>query len=122
MEYSVALLIFGILLLLVGLIGKVKAKELEVGTGNPVTRVVVGMLGVGLVLLSLLISPAVDILPRLDLPTTEPGTGTEPVEPGPGDEPAPFEEPAPGPSLTRGSPLSRGRALGEVTAEALAPS
>ena len=123
MEYSVALLIFGILLLLVGLIGKVKAKELEVGTGNPVTRVVVGMLGVGLVLLSLLISPAVDLLPRLDLPTTEPGTGTEPVEPGPGDEPAPFEEPAPGPFLdARVAVVSVGERLGEVTAEALAPS
>jgi hypothetical protein len=62
MEYSVALLIFGVLLLLVGLVGKVKAKELEIGTDSVTTRVVVGIVGMVLLLLSVLLSPAADWL------------------------------------------------------------
>jgi len=57
MDYNVTLLIFGILLLLTGLIGKIKAKELEIGTESRVIRVVVGLIGVGLVILSLILSP-----------------------------------------------------------------
>ena len=53
MEYPVALLIFGILLLLIGLVGKVKAKELEVGTSSRTIRSVVGTVGVVLIALSL---------------------------------------------------------------------
>ena len=54
MDYSVALLVFGILLLLIGLIGKVKAKELEVGTSSRTIRSVVGTVGVVLITLSLI--------------------------------------------------------------------
>ena len=53
MDYPVALLVFGILLLLVGLVGKVRAKELEVGTSSPSARVIIGVVGVGLISLSL---------------------------------------------------------------------
>ena len=53
MTYDVALLVFGILLLLVGLVGKVRAKELEVGTSSPSARVIIGLVGVGLISLSL---------------------------------------------------------------------
>ncbi|MEM6308473.1 MAG: hypothetical protein AAF754_00360 [Pseudomonadota bacterium] len=62
MDYGVALLVFGILLLLLGLVGQIKAKELEVGTGHPVVRTIVGVLGVGLITLSLLISPVLSAL------------------------------------------------------------
>jgi hypothetical protein len=54
MNYAVALLIFGILLLLIGLVGKVKAKELEVGTSSRIIRSVVGTVGVVLIALSLI--------------------------------------------------------------------
>jgi len=54
MNYSVALLVFGILLLLIGLVGKVKAKELEVGTSSGTIRSVVGTIGVVLIALSLI--------------------------------------------------------------------
>ncbi len=53
MDYDVALLVFGILLLLVGLVGKVRAKEIEVGTSSPSARVIIGLVGVGLISLSL---------------------------------------------------------------------
>ena len=52
MSYEVALLVFGILLLLVGLVGKVKAKELEIGTSSGIVRVVLSILGIVLVVLS----------------------------------------------------------------------
>lgn len=52
MTYEVTLLVFGILLLLVGLLGKVKAKELEVGTSSTVARLVMASLGILLVVLS----------------------------------------------------------------------
>ena len=51
-SYPVALLLVGIVLLLVGLVGKVKAKELEVGTSNKIARIVTGSIGVVLVVLS----------------------------------------------------------------------
>ncbi|MEM8839295.1 MAG: hypothetical protein AAGE89_14465 [Pseudomonadota bacterium] len=140
MDYSVALLIFGILLLLVGLIGRVKAKELEVGTANPVTRVVVGVIGVGLVALSLLISPAGEILSGLNLGTGGRGSPTDPSGPvygPPHPEPAEPEPagppPGPGPEAdAEDSTLPPLRAriavvamddrLGTLTAEALARS
>ncbi len=52
MDYEVALLIFGILLLLLGLVGQVKAKEIEVGTSNSVVRIVATLVGVLFIVLS----------------------------------------------------------------------
>lgn len=52
MAYEVALLVFGILLVLLGLIGKVKAKELEVGTSSRVARVVTAIIGFVLIIVS----------------------------------------------------------------------
>jgi len=52
MSYEVTLLVFGILLLLVGLVGKVKAKEIEVGTSSRIVRIVLALLGIVLVVLS----------------------------------------------------------------------
>jgi len=50
--FEVALFISGILLILVGLVGRIKARELEVGTDSKVTRVIVGVLGAAFVALS----------------------------------------------------------------------
>ena len=55
MTYEATLLVFGILLLLVGLIGKVKAKELEIGTDSKVARAVTGLVGVILIVISLVL-------------------------------------------------------------------
>ena len=52
MSYEVTLLVFGILLILVGLLGKVKAKELEVGTSSRTARAVIAVLGIVLVIFS----------------------------------------------------------------------
>ena len=49
LSYEVALLLVGILLLLVGLVGKVKAKELEVGTSSTIARIATGLAGVALI-------------------------------------------------------------------------
>ena len=53
MTYETTLLIFGILLLLIGLVGNVKAKELEIGTDSIVARTVIGIVGAVLIGLSL---------------------------------------------------------------------
>ena len=52
MSHQVTLLVFGILLFLVGLVGKVKAKELEVGTSSRLARIVMAIVGIVLVVLS----------------------------------------------------------------------
>lgn len=52
MTYEVTLLIFGILLLLLGMIGKIKAREIEVGTNSSLVRVVTTIIGFILVVLS----------------------------------------------------------------------
>ena len=52
MTYEVALLTFGVILLLLGLIGRVKAKEIDVGTSSAMARLTVGIIGVVLVVLS----------------------------------------------------------------------
>jgi hypothetical protein len=52
MDYQTALLTFGVGLLLLGMIGQVKLKELEVGTSNNISRSILGALGVILILLS----------------------------------------------------------------------
>ena len=52
MTFEVTLLVFGILLILVGLVGKVKAKELEIGASSKIVRVVLSIVGIVLVVLS----------------------------------------------------------------------
>lgn len=52
MSFEVALLIFGILLSLVGLLGKVKAKELEIGTSNKIVRIALFLVGMLFIILS----------------------------------------------------------------------
>ena len=63
MSYEVTLLVFGILLLLVGLVGKVKAKEIEVGTSSRIVRIVLALLGIVLVVLSF--NPDITNLPLI---------------------------------------------------------
>ncbi len=52
MSYEVALLSFGVILLLLGLIGRVKAKEIDVGTSSAVARVIVAIIGLALIVVS----------------------------------------------------------------------
>ncbi len=61
MTYQVAMLGFGLLLLLVGLIGRVKAKEVEIGTTSMFARVATALIGSVLVVLSfwLIVKPPV---------------------------------------------------------------
>ncbi len=66
------LLTMGILLMLVGLIGQVKAKEIEVGTKNPFVRIILGVIGVIFVYLAL----SKDYLPVSVSPTQEPPIST----------------------------------------------
>ena len=47
------ILTLGIILFLVGLVGKVKAKELEVGTSNKAARITLGILGLGFIILAI---------------------------------------------------------------------
>ncbi len=47
------LLTLGVILLVVGLIGQVKAREIEVGTQNPIVRVILGLIGLTFVLIAL---------------------------------------------------------------------
>jgi len=72
--YEVTLLVFGILLLLLGLVGKIKAKEIEVGTSSAMVRVVTTL--VGLVLMVLSFNP--DIPKKFLTNLTE--QGAEPME------------------------------------------
>ena len=61
MDYYVALLVFGVLLLLLGLVGKVKAKELEVGTSNVTVRIVTTLVGSVLIVLSFVFNPGISL-------------------------------------------------------------
>ncbi len=45
MTYEVALLTFGVILLLLRLVGRVKAKEIDVGTSSAIARLTVGIIG-----------------------------------------------------------------------------
>lgn len=83
------LLTLGILLMLVGLIGQVKAKELEVGTKNPVVRVILLIIGVGFVYLAL----SKDYLPGFGEATQVPPTSSA-------------GEPTSGPPVSSGNPTS----------------
>ena len=51
--FDIALLTFGVILFLLGLIGRVKAKEMDVGTNNVLARSIGGTLGVLFIGLSL---------------------------------------------------------------------
>lgn len=46
MGFNVALLIFGILLLLLGLVGKIKYKDIEAGTDSRIVRIVTASIGI----------------------------------------------------------------------------
>lgn len=127
-EYNVVLLVFGILLLLVGLVGKVKAKELEVGTGSAVARVVLGVIGIGLMALSLALSPASKVISRFASDTL--GTGTEAEVTNRGSESLPVQQDDRG-AVAKDRPVSESVVLdakvaivsvGKKSAEALSPS
>lgn len=67
------LLTFGVLLILIGLIGKVKAKEIDVGTQNPFVRIILGVIGVLFVSIAL----------RIPLPFNVPGLTVTPTTSNP---------------------------------------
>ncbi len=71
MSYEVGLLSFGILLMLLGLIGKIKAKELEVGTSSVIVRLVTLIIGLFLIVLSFNPEIAKKTLSNLVDPTLE---------------------------------------------------
>jgi hypothetical protein len=73
----VAILTIGVVLLLVGLIGKVKAQILEVGTDNKLVRFIVGILGLMLMIFSIILMIDPSLFPQL-LETT-PVVTTQPV-------------------------------------------
>ena len=83
MTYEVGLLSFGILLMLLGLIGKIKAKELEVGTSSVIVRVVTLIIGLFLIVLSFNPEILKNYLSNLAGPTQDPAvevTGQERIE------------------------------------------
>lgn len=57
MSFQVALLVFGTLLLLLGLVGRIKAREFEVGASNPVVRGIAVALGAGFIAAAFLANP-----------------------------------------------------------------
>jgi hypothetical protein len=54
-EFPAVLLTLGVTLLLVGLIGRVKTRDMEVGTENKIVRLLLGSIGAAFVVLALLI-------------------------------------------------------------------
>jgi hypothetical protein len=77
----ISVLALGIALLLVGLVGKVKAKELEVGTDNKAARIIIGVLGLGLTLLAFygILAPVIKPAPQPTLtaaPVVPPAAAT----------------------------------------------
>ena len=79
-NYYVALLIFGIILLLLGLLGKVKAKELEVGTDSVIVRVVTTLIGSSLIIASFVVNPDIKNI-LFDDPPEESLAGFNPDDP-----------------------------------------
>jgi hypothetical protein len=63
----VTFLTLGVLLLLVGIVGQVKAKEIEVGTKNPLARIILGLIGLLFISVSI-ISSFAPFIPSL-IPT-----------------------------------------------------
>jgi len=70
------LLTLGVILILVGLIGQVKAKEIEVGTKNTLVRIILGLIGVVFVIIALKV-PFQDLLASPTTPTVPTPTPTE---------------------------------------------
>lgn len=70
MEIYTALLTLGVLLLLVALIGQVKAQQLEVGTKNPFARVILGIMGIIFVYIALTRSIVLQTPPITQVPLT----------------------------------------------------
>ncbi len=93
MTFDVALLVFGVLLLLVGLVGKVKAKELEVGTNSRVARSVIGLIGAAMLALSFNPDLVKEWYSAPGPPSEEPVPPPDPAEPA--EEPVPPRQPPP---------------------------
>jgi hypothetical protein len=53
-EFPAVLLTLGVTLLLVGLVGRVKSKDFEVGTENKIVRFILGTLGAAFIVLALI--------------------------------------------------------------------
>jgi hypothetical protein len=54
MTFPIVLLIAGLILLLIGLLGKIRMKEVEAGSDNNLVRAIVSMLGIGLLVAAFL--------------------------------------------------------------------
>lgn len=92
MSYEVTLLIFGILLLLVGLVGRVKAKELEIGTSSKMVRLVLSLLGIALLVLSFNPDIVKNFLSGPETPLVVNGRPETQPEPQTEPEPRPAED------------------------------
>jgi hypothetical protein len=90
----IILLIFGILLLLVGLVGKVKAQQLEIGTSNKVVRSIIGSIGFILSSLSILLIIFPNILQPNPQPQPTANQTTVPQETQPVSPPVPTSSPS----------------------------
>ena len=67
------MLTLGVLLIVLGLIGQVKAKELEVGTKNPYARIILGFIGVVFVSIAIIqIIPIPSAIGLANAPTSTP--------------------------------------------------
>lgn len=69
------LLTLGVILFLVGLIGQVKAKELELGTTNRLARFIIGVIGMGFISISLYFF----IVPPTPKPPISPPPSPQPI-------------------------------------------
>jgi hypothetical protein len=76
----VTFLTLGVLLLLVGIVGQVKAKEIEVGTKNPLARIILGLIGLLFISVSIISSFAPFIPSLIPTASTE-STATLPPNP-----------------------------------------
>jgi hypothetical protein len=73
------LITIGVILLLVGLIGQVKAKELEVGTKNVLVRIILGLLGLVFIGIALGLIFKLTLQPQITTPTPETPTQETPT-------------------------------------------
>lgn len=60
---EITIFTFGVLLFLLGLVGKVEVRAIKVGTNNQLARVIAGIIGIGFVIIALSIS---DVWGKLD--------------------------------------------------------
>jgi len=86
------LLTLGVILIVVGLVGQIKAKEIEVGTENPVARIVLGIIEIIFVVIAL--QDLLPIDPTSTTPTPSP-TSTHTVTPTSTPTPTPTDTPTP---------------------------